>query len=254
MVGQSVARREAPGTVDVQRPPLLEGFDDLRPQDLKIPVIKIVQGVSRMEGAQKHGGELYNSITAEFAATLDVVFLYGKHGRSLFEKDSGSDKPECRSNDAITGNVYGACSQCQFNPEVHEELWGNSDLKRCSRGFDFLLAVIDGGVAAISVRKTNLAAAKQLLSQLTYRKLPLFGAVVTLSTVLRSEPGKQWSALVLKVKRVLADDEMQQYREMAAAIKATRYEVVDDESEAGNGHDAQPGDDAPPPSDTDAPF
>lgn len=215
-------------------PPVgLEGMDDFSTADLEIPVIKIVHGVSKMEGAEEHVGQFWNSISGEFAKTLDVVILNGRHSRALFSGDvSEADRPECVSRDGVNGTAYGACSACDYNADLHPELWSDETRQRCNKGYTLFLYLPDSDEFAIfTATKTNVAPIRKLNTQLALKaKVPLFGALITLGTEKQEERGKKWFTIKPVIKRLHSPDEVAEYRQMAAALKGVQIRVMDDEA------------------------
>lgn len=208
----------------------LEGVDDFTSADLKIPILKIVHGVSKMERAEKHVGEWWNSITGEFADSLDVVILRASHPRALFLEDS--DKPECISRDGINGSAYGPCATCDCNADLHPELWEKGTVvKRCNKGYGLLLALPgDGSMALFTAMKTNVNPIKTLLTQLYFRKLPVFGAVITFGVQPQTDGSKKWYTVAPRIKEILGRDAVQAYREMGSGLVSARLEIVDEEA------------------------
>lgn len=230
----------------------VEGFDDFDPrQDLKVPVLKIVQGTSRMEGANRHGGDFYNTISQGFTETLKVVPLTCKHARQLFG-DEG-DKPECRSDDCVTGTTYGRCLGCDFNADIHPELWEKGNpTKRCDKGYRMLLIQPDeGSFVAFSAFKTNVNPIKvlnTLIATVGRKKTgiaALFTATFTFATELKEGDGKKWYQLLPKVDHWHSPEEIAEYRDYAASMRGTSVEIVEDvETDADPSLDDAPGPDA----------
>ena len=75
------------------------GMDDLTSQDFVIPWVKIVQPLTRDEGAVE--GNFYRVALNENAPVLDVIMVSVKKGRSLWEKGK-FDAPICKSLNGLT--------------------------------------------------------------------------------------------------------------------------------------------------------
>lgn len=222
----------------------LEGAEGFSRSDLRVPVLKVVQGTSRMEEAEKHIGEFHNSITGEFTPTLDVVILSWQHTRAKFEVGGSQDRPECVSRDCVTGSKFGACRGCDFNAQVHSELW-NDDRRddRCSLGYYLMVLLPDEGLpATFTAQKTNTNAIKIINTRTIGKRLPLWGITWTLSTVKRTEGNKKWFELTARLKVVNSPEQIAEYRDYAETLKHVVVEEVDDEPTA---HSAPPSDDAP---------
>lgn len=246
MDSQALATRQSAEVGEYLGKPL-EGAEGYSQADLKLPVWKIVQGTSRMEGAVKHVGEFYNTVTGEYRPDLDVAVLSWKHARSLFSGDPSDSKPECLSRDCVQGSRYGACRGCQFNAEVHQDLWQGDPktTKRCSLGYSMTLISPDEGTPSLfTAMKTAVGAVKMLNTTLMLKKLPLFGVLCNFSTVTRQEPGKQWQELRITIKRVLTADEVEPLRELSQAIRSQNVEGVEEGEVEANGQ-ATPPDHAP---------
>jgi hypothetical protein len=232
----------------------IEGFDDYdASEDLKIPVLKIVQGTSKMEGANRHGGDFYNTITGEFAESLTVVPLALDRQRAKFNK--GDDKPDCVSRDCVNGSKYGQCDSCEYNADYNQSLW-EKDINgerppHCDKGYRLLLInTEDGGPAIFTASKTNVNPVKTLVTMLKTvglkktRTSALWSGAYVFKTELREEPGRKWYQLVIRPAKWHAPEEIAEYRDMAGAMKSTKYEVVGDEhSDAIDGEAVDP--DAP---------
>ncbi|MFH0901317.1 MAG: hypothetical protein V2A73_11880 [Pseudomonadota bacterium] len=217
---------------------MLEGAEGMTPQDLKIPVVKIVQGTSKMDDSDAHLGHWYNSITGEFKAGLEVVILSSKHTRALFRRmdEADADKPECLSRDCITGTVHGACNRCEFNAQIHPDLW-QKDLgtgqapKRCNLGYALMLLLVEDGLPGIfTAQKSNVNPIKIVNTILVGRKSPLFGATFLFTTVRKIEGQRKWYELSAKVARWHTPEEIAQYRTLSQSLKTASFEVIDEET------------------------
>ena len=69
-----------------------DGTGDIAPS---FPIVKIVQGVSKMPGAEKHIGEFWRSDTEAYYPEMVIVPLFQKETRALFG-EGGADL-ECAS-------------------------------------------------------------------------------------------------------------------------------------------------------------
>jgi len=242
----------------------LEGAEGFTASDLKIPVIKIVQGTSKMEDSDAHLGQFWNSVTGEFKAALNVVILSSKHTRALFRRmdEADADKPECVSRDGITGTVHGPCNRCVYNAQINPSLWGTDPetgqaFKRCNQGYSLMLLLVDDGLPAMfTALKTNVNPIKIVNTILVGRKLPLWGATFTFTTVRKIDGQKKWFELVAKPTRWHSKEEIAEYRELANSLKSSHYEVVDEEAAASSVESAPPDDEEPPLDsyDKDVPF
>jgi len=229
---------------------VLEGAEGFSSSDLKIPVLKIVQGTSKMEESDAHLGQFHNSITGEFKVGIEVVILSSKHSRALFRRmeEADADKPECLSRDCITGTTHGSCSRCEFNAQQDRTLWDADPEtglapKRCNLGYSLMLWLLEDGLPAIfTAQKSNVNPIKIVNTILVGRKVPLFGAAFTFTSVRKIDGAKKWYELSARVARWHTAEETAGYRDLAHTLKGSQYEVVDEEPAA-----PQPPDDFAPP-------
>lgn len=98
-------------------------FNQATPDDLVLPIIKLVQGVSR-KADKKKAGEFWLEVADEYKPELRVAALSLQRTRSLFLGDNFDQPPTCSSDDGIKprqrvtvsqGKSTGpTCSQCPF--------------------------------------------------------------------------------------------------------------------------------------------
>lgn len=200
-----------------------DGTEDVTPS---FPSIKVVQPTSAMPGAAKHGGEFFRSDTEEYYPTLDIVALFKKETRALFEE--GEDQPVCASSDGIVprpgmplwqresvtltnhgevtvpGAVAG-CASCPFSQ------WGaNNEPPPCKAS---LVVLVDhaGELAQLRISGKSIRPFKRFVStKLAPRKLPLCSQRLHLYTEERSEPGRKWFELRIDAD-LLPLDEAKRY-------------------------------------------
>lgn len=226
----------------------LEGVEGFSRSDLRIPVLKVVQGTSRMEGADSHIGQFYDTITQEFTPTIDVVILRSRHTRAKFEVGGDSDRPECVSRDCVTGSKFGACARCEWNAQIHQELWRPENAAdRCSLGYYLMLLLPDAGLpASFTAQKTNTNAVRTINTLTLAKRLPIWGYTWTFSTVRRTEGNKKWYELVARTKKVNTPEEIAEYREYGLALDSAAVEEVEEASATTVPDDDPPPDDAAP--------
>ena len=162
----------------------LEGFEDLGQGDLVLPRWSIIQPTSRREGVDGHVGEFVRNIDGEFRKQLKVVILKVSPTRILWSGDLTDRHPECVSRDGVTGSVYGACAQCQFNAQINPALRTDPAAKRCNYGFTLMLVddLEAGTMALLGAMGTSVRPIKILTTQFVQRKRPAFSAIVTIGT------------------------------------------------------------------------
>ncbi len=112
----ALAPRAEPDEMDV--------FGQARPDELILPIRKLVQGVSRAADS-KRAGEFWDSLTDAYKPQLRVAILALSRSRSLFAEGSFDQAPVCASEDAIRprqpivtpdGEATGpTCNECPFS-------------------------------------------------------------------------------------------------------------------------------------------
>ena len=218
-----------------------ESIDGFSSADLDIPLLKLVHGVSKMEGAAKHGGEWWTSLMG-FRETVDIVILHEGFARSFFRK--GTRRAECMSSDGVNGSRYGKCSACEFNPAFNPEAT-TEGYEWCHKGRRLLLYIPDDdSYAAMYAMKGNWAAMRKLHTEMAMkRKLrEPYQALVTFGVMERRQEERLWFNVAPAIKRIFEGEELTQYRLMAEAARSITYRVVDEEEEQAATDGAPPSD------------
>lgn len=77
---------------------MVPGMENVSPQELRIPILKLVQFQSKMDNAAAHLGEYHNSVTNEFSATPEALIIGVAKGRVMFPTEyNAENKPTCGS-------------------------------------------------------------------------------------------------------------------------------------------------------------
>ncbi len=192
-----------------------DGTEDIAPS---FPYIKIVQATSTMSGASKHAGDFYRSDTETYHNPLEVVALFQKTTRAIFEE--GSNTPLCRSGDGIApapgqslwdyeavnlgqGRVLEvpdigqplACADCPFFE------WGEDGTPPPCRESIVVLVDHEGELAQLRIGGKSMGIWKRMIARrLKPRKLPLCSQKLFMTTVEKSEPGKKWQELEINAE------------------------------------------------------
>lgn len=225
-----------------------DGTDDLAPT---YPIIKIVQGVSRMDGATQHIGQFWRSDTEEFRETIDVIPLYKVNTRAYFEENA--EKPSCVSDNGESprsdqpywrGRNPG---QPQFCDQCPLAQWGSDGTPaRCKES---LVVLVDDAGEFAQLRLSGMAISpfKQLVKRkLKPRGLPLCTQTLHLTTTEEKKDAKKWQQLVIQ-NQMLPVDIAQKYNALLAEhrqafTEAARNTVDVDEAPGddgwGNGEEA----------------
>ncbi len=120
-------------------------LNDVGQDELIMPVVKAVQGTSRWPGAEKHGGEWYDTLAETYSPKLRAAILVLRRQRSLFEAGVFDEPPLCSSDDAITpreavlvadGQTGPTCAECPFSQ------WGSAGEGRKGQACQFTYSLI----------------------------------------------------------------------------------------------------------------
>lgn len=217
----------------------VEGMEDLRPSDFAIPRKKMVQPSIRRQVPNDWMGKFLDSITDEVSDVLIAAILRISHSALKFTGDMADQSPECTSTDGISGTKHGACARCQFNPEVHSELWKikgqDAKAKRCNRGLTllcwdaekdemFLLGIYGSSVGPLKIFNTKLLRA--------LKGRPTCAVYVKFETKLIVDQQGKYYVLSPSVHQDVPADKVAEYRETAQAMRGQALAAFDEESAA----------------------
>lgn len=167
----------------------VEGLEDLDSRDFILPRWSLIQPTSKKDGADEHVGQFMRNLDGAFREHLDVVILKVSPSRLLWTGDLADKRPECFSRDGKEGSIYGACGQCQFNPQVNRQLLdelkaGNTTLKACGYGYTYVLVDDQetGSLALLGAMGTSVRPAKILNSQFQMEHRSPFSCVVRIAS------------------------------------------------------------------------
>ena len=214
-----------------------DGTEEIAPS---FPVVKIVQISSAMKGSDKHLGEFWRSDTEEYLPFLNTVALFQKDTRAYFVE--GNDQPRCMSADGIkplpnmpvwTDMQRGQpanCDTCPFSA------WRDDKPPLCKSSL-VVLADLGGELVQLRIAGTAIKPWRQFIAKrLKPKKLPLCSQRLTLSTEVKTEPGKKWAQLRIE-SELLSPTEASIYNAVVAyerkrfeeAVRES-HEPVDDDS------------------------
>lgn len=81
---------------------VVPGMEDVRPDELRIPILRLIQAQSRVDEAQEHLGEWHNSVTGEFQRNPELLVVGVSKGRIMFPRTyNAENKPLCASDDGL---------------------------------------------------------------------------------------------------------------------------------------------------------
>lgn len=76
------------------------GMENVTPDELRIPILRLVQAQSKIEEKAGHEGEWHNSVTGEFAERPELLIIGVNKGRIMFpETYNAENKALCASDD-----------------------------------------------------------------------------------------------------------------------------------------------------------
>jgi|GEM_PF-4094879 len=122
----------------------LRGYDNVRPDDLVIPRIRIVQPQTDLPGSPP-AGMLYNTQTMQAVESINCVPMTMAHSR-VYWASLDDETPRCASNNGITprrehkdGPISLECATCPMSK------WQAGEPPRCSDRFTFIFVDRDTG-------------------------------------------------------------------------------------------------------------
>lgn len=210
---------------------IVPGMENVTPQELRVPVLKLVQAQSKMDGASDHVGQWHNSVTGEFLTNPAYLIIGVAKGRVMFPTEyNAENKPTCGSDEgkkpreeyvgkeieqivtnATTGKkqinilvIPPSCVDCPFAK------WGDDgEPPACSEVNTFAFVGEDGLPGVFQASRTAMksaAALKTLVAANGIRKAVRFGSVkesndtgvyyVPVFTV-AAKPSKEWQQTAL---------------------------------------------------------
>lgn len=154
-----------PKVIDVPMLPTeVIGYDNVEPEDMVLPVLKCLQGMSPevTEHADKgaRAGKFFLSSTQRvFDGVVKLLIVQHHRSRALFPDERNNPKglERCLSPDGIRGSKYGYCSDCEYAE------WDVGNPPPCSLSHNFIVATEDGP-AILRFNRTSLKAGKDFIS------------------------------------------------------------------------------------------
>lgn len=181
------------------------GFDEVEQGDLTLPRLGLCQALSpqREETDPKYiegikEGDYFNSLTGEnYGGEVKIVPLLFYKNRIAFRDKNKGGGMLCRSDDMKKGSVergdyedgkYGGdCFTCPFN-QFGSAKGGEGKGKACTEFYNFPSLVVVNNVvrpenlAVVSLKSSNVPAAKDWLAKMRLRQIDMFGGVYELTS------------------------------------------------------------------------
>lgn len=117
-----------------------------------IPVLRIVQGMTRERPQNSQVGDLYTSTQQLLSSPVQVTALYMHEANRMFNMGGGEDAPSCFSPDARLGDPYGWCHACPHLPKFKNS---SNKATSCDNGFLFTVLTSDLKVLIVEFYKTS---------------------------------------------------------------------------------------------------
>ena len=145
------------------------GQENVRSEDLVLPVIKLLQGMSpevteqTVEGAVP-GAFLHTGVQEVFKGPLRVLVCAHTRSRALFPNDKDDDYDgleQCLSRDGKEGSTYGSCDACH-----HTEWRPDRKPPLCSEAHNFTV-LTSYGPAILRFSKRSMPSARNFLTTWT---------------------------------------------------------------------------------------
>jgi hypothetical protein len=211
---------------------IVPGMENVKPDELRIPILQLVQAQSRVDGAQEHLGEWHNSVTGEFNQYPELLIIGVAKGRIMFPATYNADnKPLCASDDGIfpradfvgtiietvakdehgktvvnSDAIPAKCDGCPFGA------WGeNSEPPACAAVAIFAGVEQEGLPVLMQIKSTgmkNVASLKTLVATSGIRKAVRVGSLreqndtgiyyVPVFT-LGQKPDKEWQKTAMRI-------------------------------------------------------
>lgn len=214
--------------------------DEITQDRIQLPQIKLCQNATREKPDNVHPGDFFNAATGKNYGKEFVMHVFtSKIGRIKFTPDY---KLECKSNDGITGSVYGKCAECPFykwkdNAEERKT-------KYCSPVVNFLMTpegeIIPGFLGLSKVREK---AGHKVNSQLNFlkaenkvlpleKRMPIYFYKVKLSAFATEYNGNKTFDIKVSMAGIEKDADRQKVLvELFRQWKEFQHEVVAEEKE-----------------------
>ena len=233
-------------------PDELDAAQELRPDELVIPQVKLVQGVSR-DADSRQAGSFYNTITKEYTSELRVAVLALSRSRSLFVSDKFSDPPVCVSDDGNKPReqvkVADAVSELMTGPTCKvcwASQWGTARQgmgkgQACRFSYNLLcMDPVDEMPFLLRVSGTSISPFAEYATVLRLRKMPFYSVETIIGAGQEIfEAGKAW-VLTFGRGAPLPPDFVETMRNQAAAYRGLR--IAADEGMEPEGAEPEPED------------
>lgn len=238
---KAIATRDGHALAPIQRDEL-DAFQQASPDELVLPVRKLVQGVSR-DADSKRAGEFYDTLTKEYKHELLVAILAVSRSRSLFG-ESFDEPPICTSDDAVkprqevevivepnTVMTGPTCAECVFS-EWGSARGGKGKGQACRMSYNILcLDLDDEQPFVVRVQGASIMAWRKYLTHNRFKKTPAYGLETIIGSEERVFDAGKAHALTFRAGNPLESNLAQAMREQAAAYRGADLGVAEEAEE-----------------------
>ncbi len=181
------------------------GLGTLSEEDRIIPRLKIMQPLSPEvdEGIAKPG-EFVNSIAKKsYGKVIAFTPILWWKSRVYWQRPEEGGAILCQSKDAITGTVYGACTDCEYSR------WVDKEAPACTAIINVLGLVNNSELVAMGFMKTSYTAGKQLINLFNYKNVDIFNFQYEFSAVQeQNQMGQKYWVVKFKDLNTPVSDEV----------------------------------------------
>jgi hypothetical protein len=217
------------------------GWADDGNSDIPIahPIISLIPPIAATK--ELLAGEFKHSDMEKSTATLEVVILYRRETRALFEK--GSNDPVCRSDDGkvparnmplwdlervildkkgevSVPNFPGQCNNCPFSE------WIDNSPPACGNSYVLLVDRGDGDLAQLRVKGTSIKPYRDFIAKKPHGK-PTYFFRTTITAVPKEKGMNRWFEMRFKAEP-LAEEDARRYDHLLRS-QSHRFEAAPEE-------------------------
>ncbi len=214
---------------DLVPPGGLVGRENVEPEDLVLPSLLLLQGMSEPVTNQEEGaqpGKFWLSTAGEVLnPPLRLVLVHHSRSRALFPQPNNprtSDLKKCLARAGIKGTEYGDCDACD-----HKKWGPNNEAPACAESHNFV-AWTPYGAAVLRLAKSSFKAARNFLTTWTMSPKNLWAhpTVVTVKMQKRQlSDGQNATYFTMEMRWQQKEDVPPDYQESALALHKQIHEA-----------------------------
>jgi hypothetical protein len=220
----------------------LDAFGDLKPDEMILPTMKLVQGTSR-EADPTQAGNFYNTVTKDYKAVLTVAVLAVKRSRSLFKEGDFDAPPLCASDDAVRPREQAEidegpdvktltgpdCNVCPF-AQWGTARGGKGRGQACQLAYNLLcLDLDDDGIYIVRVSGTSIDGFRRYFTAGRMQKTPAYATPTQIGSKMEVFDAGQAYVLTFAQSGSMGSETAQEMRQAAAAYRGVSLGVDGEE-------------------------